>query len=72
MRCRTSVQLFYKPSTTPLVALDIDTVVKNFALLLCLSASLWARSAETVFFRAVLLPSNEVPAVNIKVGSKKA
>ncbi len=29
------------------------------------ASSLWAQSAETIPFRAVMLPSNEVPAINI-------
>lgn len=39
--------------------------MKQLGLLFCVAASLWARSAETVYFRAVMLPSNEVPAVAI-------
>ena len=35
------------------------------ALALLLSPALFARSAETIYFRAVMLPSNEVPPINI-------
>jgi uncharacterized protein (TIGR03437 family) len=38
---------------------------KILAFALFCAASLFAGSAETIYFRAVLLPSNEVPAVNI-------
>lgn len=41
-------------------------LMRNLALLLTLSASfLAAQTSETIPFRAVLLPSNEVPAINI-------
>ena len=39
--------------------------MKKLALLLCLSASVWARTADTLYYRAVLLPSNEVPAATL-------
>ncbi|HZT30420.1 MAG TPA: CHRD domain-containing protein [Bryobacteraceae bacterium] len=38
---------------------------KLAALLLLFVCSLFGQSAETVFFRAILQPANEVPAVNI-------
>jgi len=40
--------------------------MKRIALLLLAAASLWGRSAETVYFRAILSPANEVPAINIE------
>lgn len=38
---------------------------KILAFALLCGAPLFARSAETLYFRAILLPSNEVPAINI-------
>jgi uncharacterized protein (TIGR03437 family) len=38
--------------------------MKNFAVLFLLSTPLFSQSAESTFFRAVLLPANEVPAIN--------
>src|SRR5215467_6052624 len=38
--------------------------MKSLAVLLLLSAPLFAQSADTTTFRVVLLPGNEVPALN--------
>src|SRR5215470_18893760 len=38
--------------------------MKNLAVLFLLSTPLLSQSADSTFFRAVLLPANEVPAIN--------
>src|SRR6266496_2383885 len=39
--------------------------MRKLATLLCVFASaVFAQTADTIYFRAVMLPSNEVPAVN--------
>ena len=35
------------------------------------ASSLWAQTAETIPFRAVMLPSNEVPAININASAER-
>jgi uncharacterized protein (TIGR03437 family) len=38
--------------------------MKNLAVLLLLSGSLYSQTSDSTYFRAILLPSNEVPALN--------
>ena len=46
--------------------------MKKLVALLCFwPLSLWARSAETIYFRAVMLPSNEVPPIDIDASRRR-
>jgi uncharacterized protein (TIGR03437 family) len=38
--------------------------MKNLVVLLLLSAPIYAQSADSTYFRAILLPSNEIPSIN--------
>src|SRR5438477_7154565 len=42
-----------------------NTSMNRLIAVLVFSAAVFADTAETVYFRGVMLPSNEVPAVNV-------